>query len=96
MFFDAHAYAEGICSKAAGSTIEVLVDELDFLIDNILDDAITYRRYDSDGDLSTEQEDLDTAERYEITCDNLKVLRREIVAYERENGEGTSFAERED
>lgn len=88
MEFAADAYAEGICSHAAGSEIEVLVDELDFLIGTVIEDAIQYRGYDSDGDPSDEEDDIDGMERYKETQERLKQLRDEIKSYEEENNPG--------
>jgi hypothetical protein len=85
MKFAADAYATGICEKAAGSEIEVLVDELDYLIDTVIEDAIQYRGYDSDGDLSDEPDDIDGMERYKETARRFAALRDEIKKYEQEN-----------
>lgn len=93
MTFDADAYAQGICSSAAGSSIETLVDTLRVLIEDggALDDAIYYRGYDSDGDESEEESDVEQADRYGEIRKQLRELRDAIIAREQANGEPTTF-----
>jgi hypothetical protein len=87
MTFDAEAYAEGICNSAAGSTIETLLDTLKFVVEDMSDDAIQYRRYDSAGDLSQEGDDIDKADAYVETTQKLKDLIDAIKKREEEMDE---------
>lgn len=92
MIFDAEAYAEGICNSAAGSSIETFVGTLDALIDDVIDDAIYYRRCDDPDDTGEDAEnDNAQAEGYGAIADDLRALREAIVELERANGEGTHF-----
>lgn len=89
MEFFAEGYAKGICEGgAAGSEIEVFTDEMNFIINTIVEDAVQYRRYDSEGEVSEEEDDIELADRYVETADRLRALVREIKAYEEENNPG--------
>lgn len=74
MVFDANAYAEGICNSAAGSSIEVFVMSLDYVI----------------GTMEGKAEDMSDSEHYEDDdrhahaeqIDRWKMLRKEIVERE--------------
>lgn len=82
MYWDTEAYAEGICDAAAGSSIQTLLDELRFIRDDIIDDAIQYRRND---DVNSEDgiDDNETAERYRQTGERIHELIEEITERER-------------
>ena len=91
MIFDAEAYAEGICNSAAGSSIETFVDTLDIIIDDMIDDAIQYRR--SDDDDEDAENDNAQADSYRDVEDKLRELRDAIVQREKDAGEDTYFGE---
>jgi hypothetical protein len=83
---DVDAIAEGICDSAPGSTIELLLDLLDALIDDgaggIVHDAVQYRGYDSAGEPSTEPDDVDCAAEYLRVNEQLEALRAAIAGRE--------------
>lgn len=93
-YFDAEAYAEGICNSASGASIETLVDLLDALATRgggVIDDAIEYR-WSDDKDEDGE-DDREQSRGYERMRDQLEALREAIVKRERADGEVTTFNE---
>ena len=95
MIWDAEAYAEGICNSAAGSSIEGFVMYLDLIIEDIIDDAVEYRRADPDDDQDSKDaiNDNEQAESYREVETKLLELRNAIVQREKDNGESTYFEE---
>jgi len=85
MYFDAEAYAEGICDCAAGSTIEVFVDTIDQtvgVLDTYIEDMVV-----------VDEDDQDLLDQMKVLTQHWSELREEIVRREEENGEDTVFAE---
>jgi len=88
MIFDSEAYAEGICEHAAGSTIEVLVMDIDATVSVLRTHAEDMSPSDED---EVEEKDLMLR-----LADDWQSLRDEIVQREKANGEGTFFGNDED
>ena len=76
MYWDAEAYAEGICNSAAGSSIETLVDTINETLSVIK---------------AAKPEDSEERVALENLAGNWKELREAIIEREQEQGEDTVF-----
>lgn len=80
-FFDAEAYAEGVCEHAAGSSIEVLVDTIDATIATLAHAQAPGLRPNAERD---------------ALIARWQELRDAIVEHERAQGEDTTFNDDEE
>jgi hypothetical protein len=85
LYFDADAYAEGICNSAPTGAIDSLLDLLEYTATTIIDDAIQYRRSDDDDDDAIA--DNEQVEGYDEIAAHLLDLRDAIKKYEANDGE---------
>jgi hypothetical protein len=83
MYFDAEAYASGICEHAAGSTIEVLV--------MTIDSTVQWLDTHAEDMIAVDEEDKEEKDELRRLSEQWSKLREAIVRRERENGEDTVF-----